>query len=311
MISSGSWNGNLRRPAEPSVSVVIPALNEARNLPHVLSNLPEGLHQVILVDGHSVDDTVAVARACRPDIEVVTQTRRGKGNALACGFAVVTGDIIVMLDADGSTDPREIEAFVAVLVEGADYAKGTRFAEGGGSKDITAFRAWGNRRLNRLVNVLFGASYTDLCYGYNAFWTRLLPVLDLPAVHAPSRVKQDMLWGDGFEIETLINIRVAEAGVRIREIGSVELARLNGRSNLNAVSDGIRVLRTALQERRFRRMRATARSAAQAAVQDALAQFVARYGIAEPDEGGANSASVSPVIDLRAALANRSDTTGA
>ncbi len=120
-----------------------------------------------------------------------------------------------------------------------------------------------------------------------------------------------MLWGDGFEIETLINIRVAEAGVRIREIGSVELARLNGRSNLNAVSDGIRVLRTALQERRFRRMRATARSAAQAAVQDALAQFVARYGIAEPDEGGANSASVSPVIDLRAALANRSDTTGA
>ncbi len=143
MISSGSWNGNLRRPAEPSVSVVIPALNEARNLPHVLSNLPEGLHQVILVDGHSVDDTVAVARACRPDIEVVTQTRRGKGNALACGFAVVTGDIIVMLDADGSADPREIEAFVAALVEGADYAKGTRFAEGGGSKDITRFRALG------------------------------------------------------------------------------------------------------------------------------------------------------------------------
>jgi hypothetical protein len=126
-------------------------------------------------------------------------------------------------------------------------------------------------------------------------------------VHAPRYLKQDMLWGDGFEIETLINIRVVEAGVRISEVGSVELARLNGTSNLNAVSDGIRVLRTALQERRYRRMRATAGSAARAAVQDALAEFVVRYGIVEPDEEAVNSGPVSPVIDLRPALANRSD----
>jgi glycosyltransferase involved in cell wall biosynthesis len=311
VVVSGSWSGPQRRPAEPSVSVVIPALNEARNLPHVLSNLPDGLHQVILVDGHSVDDTVAVARACRPDIEVVSQTRRGKGNALACGFAVVTGDIIVMLDADGSADPREIDRFVAALVDGADYAKGTRFADGGDSEDITTFRAWGNRGLNGLVNALFGASYTDLCYGYNAFWTRLLPVLDLPPVNAPSYAKQDMMWGDGFEIETLINIRVVEAGVRISEVGSVELARLNGRSNLNAVSDGIRVLRTALQERRYRRMRATARSAARAAVEDAMAQLVDRYGFVEPEHQAVDKPGVRHVIDLRAALANRSDNTGA
>ena len=200
---------------------------------------------------------------------------------------------------------------MAALVDGADYAKGTRFADGGGSKDITAFRAWGNRGLNGLVNVLFRASYTDLCYGYNAFWTRILPILELPPVHAPSHMKQDMWWGDGFEIETLINIRVAEAGVTIREVGSVELARLNGTSNLNAVSDGIRVLRTALQERRYRRMRATARSAAQAAVQDAVAQLVARYRFVEPDDAAPDNGPVSPVIDLRAALANRSDNTSA
>src|ERR1039457_7602323 len=63
-------------PAE-RVSVVIPARNEARNLPHVLGALPAGLHEVILVDGHSVDDTIKVTRQVRPDVTIVQQTRRG------------------------------------------------------------------------------------------------------------------------------------------------------------------------------------------------------------------------------------------
>src|SRR5215471_8988380 len=121
----------------PRVSVVIPALNEARNLPHVLTEIPEDIHEVILVDGHSVDGTVWVARSLRPDIRIVEQTRQGKGNALACGFAVATGDIIVTLDADGSADPGEIPRFVEVLADGADFAKGSRFLDGGGSSDIT------------------------------------------------------------------------------------------------------------------------------------------------------------------------------
>jgi GT2 family glycosyltransferase len=103
----------------PTVSVIIPALNEARNLPHVLGRLPEGIDEVILVDGRSTDDTVAVARRLRPDVRVVEQTRKGKGNALACGFDAATGDIIVMIDADGSTDPAEIPRFVDALVAGA------------------------------------------------------------------------------------------------------------------------------------------------------------------------------------------------
>jgi glycosyltransferase involved in cell wall biosynthesis len=232
------------------VSVVIPARNEARNLPHVLDALPPGLHEVILVDGHSVDGTVEVARQIRPDIKIVHQARRGKGNALACGFAEVTGDIIVMLDADGSADPDEIAAFVAALASGADFAKGTRFSKGGHSHDITRLRQLGNAALNRLVNRLFGTDYTDLCYGFNAFRAFLLPVLDLPPVHSPGGPADAMRWGDGFEIETLINVRLAHAGTRITEVGSTEKARLHGVSNLNAFSDGLRVLRTVLAERR-------------------------------------------------------------
>jgi TupA-like ATPgrasp/Glycosyl transferase family 2 len=236
----------------PSVSVVIPALNEARNLPHVLSRLPGGLHEVIVVDGHSVDNTCAVARALRPDARIVTQTRRGKGNALACGFAAATGEIIVMLDADGSADAGEIPAFVQALLDGADFAKGTRFAEGGGSNDLTRLRALGNRALMAMVNLSYRTAYSDLCYGFNVFWRRHLPVLTLDATTPLPRDGAGGLWGDGFEIETLIAIRVAIARLRVVEVPSFEHPRIHGVSNLTAFSDGLRVLRTILTERRER-----------------------------------------------------------
>jgi glycosyltransferase involved in cell wall biosynthesis len=228
------------------VSVVIPTYNEAKNLPYVFALLPPDLHEVILVDGLSVDDTIEVARSLRPDVRIVRQTRKGKGNALACGFAEVTGDIVVMLDADGSADPGEIRSYVAALVSGADFAKGTRFAAGGGSDDITATRAWGNGWLNRAANLLFGTQFTDLCYGYNAFWAYCLPALGL---HPGGRVGATKLWGDGFEIETLINTRVAKARLRIAEVPSYERRRIHGQSNLNTWRDGVRVLRALVVER--------------------------------------------------------------
>jgi glycosyltransferase involved in cell wall biosynthesis len=232
--------------ATPRVSVVIPTYNEAKNLPHVFSLLPGDLHEVIVVDGRSVDDTVEVALALRDDVRIVLQTRRGKGNAMACGFAAVTGDVVVMLDADGSADPGEIPLFVEALVNGADYAKGSRFLNGGGSADITRMRAWGNRWLNRAANLLFGTRYTDLCYGYNAFWTRHLEVLELEPGERPEELRR---WGDGFEIETIINTRVAKARLRIVEVPSFEFARIHGQSNLNTWRDGLRVLRALVVER--------------------------------------------------------------
>jgi glycosyltransferase involved in cell wall biosynthesis len=232
----------------PKVSVVIPTLNEARNLPHVFSALPPALHEVIIVDGHSVDDTVDTARRLRPDVRIVKQSRNGKGNALACGFAAATGDIIAMVDADGSADPAEIPQFVKALLDGGDFAKGTRFAAGGGSGDITRLRQLGNRFLSSLVNILCRTKYSDLCYGYNVFWRCHVPVFGLDT-ESPVPVDGTRLWGDGFEIETLINIRIAQAGLAVTEVGSYEHPRIYGVSNLNAISDGWRVLRTILVER--------------------------------------------------------------
>jgi glycosyltransferase involved in cell wall biosynthesis len=240
-----------RNTDSPTVSIVMPVRNEAANLREVLPQLPE-VHEVILIDGNSVDGSVAVAREVRPDIHVVRQTRKGKGNALAAGFLAASGDIIVMFDADGSADPTEISAFVRALVDGADFAKGSRFATGGGSEDITRLRTLGNHGLNLVANTAFRTSFSDLCYGYNAFWRDLVPVLDLPDLDLPAP-ESGMLWGDGFEIETVINCRMAAAEVQITEVGSVELSRIHGESNLRTFTDGFRVLRTIFAE--FKRAR--------------------------------------------------------
>jgi glycosyltransferase involved in cell wall biosynthesis len=237
----------LQTPA-PRVSIVIPAKNEARNLEVILPQLPP-VHQVILVDGHSVDDTVSTSRRVMPGIEIIEQTRSGKGNALACGFAAVTGDIIVMFDADGSADPAEIPAFVDALLAGADFAKGTRFSAGGASKDITFLRRLGNYGLNALTNLLLRTRYTDLCYGYNAFWTGVVPYLDLPDISLPKPEDGHLYWGDGFEIETVLDCRVTSARLRVTEVPSVEQRRIFGLSNLHAIRDGFRVLETILTER--------------------------------------------------------------
>jgi glycosyltransferase involved in cell wall biosynthesis len=204
---------------------------------------------VILVDGNSTDGTVEVAREHRPDIIVIGQTRKGKGNALACGFDRATGDFIVMIDADGSTDPAEIPRFVDALRQGADFAKGSRFMPGAGSADISRLRQAGNYWLNRIVNVLYGTRYTDLCYGYNAFRRDCLDVMGLDPGTPDDADAGSMLWGDGFEIETLINVRVAKARVQVFEVPSFERNRVFGTSNLNAFSDGLRVLRTIHTER--------------------------------------------------------------
>jgi hypothetical protein len=224
---------------QTKVSVVVPAMNEERNIGPVLEQLPDGLHEVILVDGNSKDNTVEAARAARPDIRVTRQSGRGKGDAFRTGFAAVTGNLVVMLDADGSADPAEIPRFVAALEAGADFAKGSRFLPGGGSTDITGLRRAGNRALSGSANLLHGTHFTDLCYGYNAFWVRCLPwiSLDVP----------------GFEVETLINLRIAAAGMKITEVPSYERDRLHGESNLKTFRDGFRVLGTILGEARRRR----------------------------------------------------------
>lgn len=223
----------------PRVTVVIPALNEEENLPHVLPGIQEWVDEIILVDGHSSDGTIEAARRLCASIRIVMQEGSGKGAALRTGFAAATGDIIVMLDADGSTDPAEIPVFVGALLAGADFAKGSRFLQGGGTADMPFYRKLGNWSFVLIVRLLFGGNYTDLCYGYNAFWKRVLPLLNLDC--------------NGFEVESMMNVRALCVGLKVMEVPSFEFKRMYGEGRLKTIPDGWRVLKTIIRERLNRR----------------------------------------------------------
>jgi glycosyltransferase involved in cell wall biosynthesis len=228
---AGDWLDN----SIYSISLVIPTLNEAMNLPWVLAKVPRFVDEVVLVDGRSTDGTIDVARAHYPEIVVVDEQRHGKGAALRAGFAAATGDVVIIIDADGSMDPDEIGRFVALVHAGFDVVKGSRFMAGGGSTDITKFRLLGNKVLLRLVNGLYGTRFTDLCYGFVAMRRECIPALGLTT--------------DGFEIETEITVRAARAGLNVCEVPSFESPRRSGTSNLRSIRDGCRVLRTLLVKR--------------------------------------------------------------
>jgi len=216
----------------PTVSLIIPVRNEARNIAWVLEQVADEVDEIILVDGNSTDATLITACSYRPDLRVVAQEGDGKGSALRTGFLAATGDIIVMMDADGSMSPQEFRHFLHFLGNGFDFVKGSRFVVGGGSLDITRFRRLGNRFLLAVFNSLYDAELTDLCYGFCAFHRRYLELLALSAT--------------GFEIEAEMVVRAMKAGLRVAEVPSLEMPRRSGKSNLHAVRDGIRVLRTVL-----------------------------------------------------------------
>jgi glycosyltransferase involved in cell wall biosynthesis len=226
---------NPTHPQHPTVSVIVPALNEEQSIGWVMDNIPTWVSEVVLVDGLSVDGTELVCTDRRDDIVIVHQPRKGKGAALRAGFAAASGDIIVMIDADGSTDPREIGRFVDALTNGADFVKGSRNMTAGGSIDFTLMRHLGNLGFVYAANLLFRQSFTDLCYGYCAFWNTDLNKLKLTA--------------DGFEIEMELILSAIKANLNIVEVPSIELQRRFGESNLNAWTDGKRVLKTMLKER--------------------------------------------------------------
>lgn len=219
-----------------TVSLVIPVRNEARNIAWVLEQIADDIDEIILVDGNSTDATVITARSYRPDILVLTQQGTGKGDALRTGFTAATGDVIVMMDADGSMAPQEIRHFLHFLAHGYDFVKGSRFMAGGGSLDITPFRRLGNKFLLSVFNSAYDSELTDLCYGFCAFHRRYLDLLSLQAT--------------GFEIEAEMTVRAMQAGLRVVEVPSMEMPRRHGKSNLHAVRDGFRVLRTVLRDHR-------------------------------------------------------------
>ena len=221
----------------PKITALICTLNEAANLPDLLPRIPDWVDEVLLVDGHSVDETVEIARKLRPEIRVLFQPGKGKGDALRYGIKQASGDIVVTLDADGTTDPEDLSRFVEPLLSGYDFVKGSRFSRGLPANK-PKHRMFGNFLIAMTFNVLYFRMYTDLCSGYNAFWKKSLEGVSLS--------------GGYFEDEPLINARIAKAGLKTKEVGHLDKGRTGGESKAPAWRQGFGAIKTIVKER-FRR----------------------------------------------------------
>lgn len=221
-------------PGKPRVTVLIFTLNEEATISHVLSRVPSWVDEVILVDGHSTDNTVDIARQGRPDIHVLYQPGKGKGEALRHGIQKASGDIIVTLDADGQTDPEEMPKFIEPLLSGYDWVKGSRLAYG---RPLNmSWRRWfGNKVLAITSNILHGTRYTDICSGYNAFWKKAFQRLHLSY--------------DGFEMEQQMLVKIKKVGLKVAEVACHDPGRIGGVTKINDIKQGFIDWFTIIKER--------------------------------------------------------------
>lgn len=295
------------------VSVLIPAKNEAQNLPWVLSRIPVEW-EVVLIDGNSSDGTVAVATQYRPDIVLADQSGPGKGAAVLAGMRAARGRYVIILDADGSMDPVDMYAIVGALRAGADVVKGSRCSAGAGSEDLTKIRDLGNRALTTAFNLLYRQRLTDLTYGYLAFTRDALDGIDADGlIDADSTIPAAMRrwlglisrngyvgYGQGFDIETLLLTRASQAGMRICEVSCFERHRMFGDSNLGTFRDGFRILTALIYERRTSLWR-TRRSHAFGPRPDISSNGIANDGIDEIHT--TRSSNVAPAIPTAGKIA--------
>ena len=212
----------------PKVSIIVCTLNEAPNLPYVLPKIPDWVDEIILIDAHSVDTTVEIAKQLCPRIRVLYQTGKGKGDALKLGINEAKGEIIVTIDADGETPPEYIGSFIKPLLEGSDFAKGSRLFRKRPSK-MPGYRWFGNKVLAYTCNILYGTRFSDICCGYNSFWKKEFLKLDL------SYTKNEI----GCSMEQRMIVRAKKAGMKIKEVPIWSDGRIAGKSVISSIKQSV------------------------------------------------------------------------
>ena len=208
---------------ELRISVIVPCRNEGRNIRPVLEWAAPYADELLVVDGHSNDDTRAIA--AEMGATVLLDNGKGKGDAIRVGIANASGDIIVFIDADGSHDPRDIPALVQPIIDGhADHVSGSRML--GGSDELHAtinqfVRLFGSQVITLSINYTQGVSLTDSQNGFRAIRTDLARSLALES-EIPT-IEQEMV------------IKTVRSGYRICEVATHEYVRSNGESNFRVL----------------------------------------------------------------------------
>lgn len=214
------------------VTLLIPARNEADCIGTVLADVdPAVIDEVIVVDGHSTDGTPELVREM--GFKVVDQEGLGYGLAIRTGVKHASGDVITMVDADGSYRLEDIPLLLDCLKKGYDIAYGSRYLPGSGSADDTPIRYAGNMIFTGLLRLMHGVKISDSLFLYVAAHRKVFEALPMTST--------------GFDYCIEFPIRAHKMGFTYTEVPSFEKARVAGDSKVNAMSDGVMILRTMLR----------------------------------------------------------------
>lgn len=213
------------------VSLIIPTRNEQGAIGRVLKEIPRKLiHEIIVIDGHSTDNTKKEVKAelRKGKDRFILQKKKGFGSALKQAFKEATGDVVIIMNGDGSHNPKDIAKLLKKIKQGYEYVIASRYIRGARSDDDTLIRFIGNRTLTFLTNLLHGSHVTDSLHFYTAITSK-----GLKKIHPTS---------PGFEFCIEILIRAHRVGLKFAEIPVVERARYAGESKVNIFSAGAKIL---------------------------------------------------------------------
>lgn len=218
------------------VSVLIPTKNEEGCIGRVLKEIPRDIvNEVVIIDGQSTDGTREEAKKfLKKNDKLIRQKKIGFGDAFLEGIKLVRGEIIIMMDADGSHNPQDIKQIMNKIKDGFQFVLASRYAKGGKSYDDSLFRLIGNKLFTWMTNFVHGTNITDSLYLFTAISKKNFNELNLKST--------------GFEFCTEIIVKAHKKGLKFAEIPVIERKRYAGKSKVHAFSHGLKILRMILHK---------------------------------------------------------------
>lgn len=211
-----------------TTSVIIPSLNEAESIKSVIDEIPRELvNEIIVVDGNSNDGTEKIVMTI-PDVTLINQKSVGFGSAIREGIKRATGDVIIILNADGSHNPSEIKGLLDKIDQGFDYVMAERYSKNAHSEDDTVLRRFGNKIITGIINILYHKSISDSLYLFTAI--------------RKSKLDAILLNKDGFEFCVEVIIKAIKNDLKMAEVPSHERKRIAGKSKVRPFWHGLIII---------------------------------------------------------------------